>query len=300
MQNNNSEFVESFNSEEEKKKFIDYTINDFNRNRIRIRRDTIKEFKSIVFNENGMDPDYSFINCVIDTGVGAILLAAFGVMSLPALAGVATFGVIDSSIVGSTGYKYRGILPLLLGIVMTPMVFLGKTIDKIEQEGNYKDKLKKIKDIPIVPKAEAKEETKEIKKEEEKKPQTEEEMIKAINKSMSNWDVFLHTEKEQESLCDVLSKIRGLMNGISQIYNEDVRLDCYKKLSAVCDSFERSRKLTGQQLISSNDFVMSQLKPIGKFLTYKLTFDNISPEIEAEVEEMVRRMRANKNKNLGD
>lgn len=266
-------YIEKFASGEEKSKFAEFVNEEYEKNKTRILRDSLKQTKSIFIGEEDFYQDDAFWNMVFDFIVIAIIGSAFGSGFVIALAIGFVTGLCDAIITSASNCKFKGFLRLIAGLVSSPVIAIKNTVKKISEKKEHNRRLEAVKNAPVVEKK-------------EEKPKTIEELTRDIDKSIDNYQEKWYLYDTSKNLRTFADDVKYMKKNIDKLYDESKRLDYYKRLSVWIDLFERVKRLRGSRLDEASLFLNKQLNQLCGSLEHTLTFDNISPEIKRRAQEM--------------
>ncbi len=273
-----------FSTKEEKEKYIEYINDKYGTDEINVLKETKKIIKNMNFREKENLEQTEKI-CLVTFFVmlltlGPFILAGPLVDEVALIASIKSIGNIPGWLILVLGLgslelfpvlffpKYKGILSTILSIVGAPFILLSVLGDTINMKKVYEKKIAKAKAAKIVPAT------------------IEEDKNKSVNQYVSD---FKKT-RNNNYIHDIVTRIECIEESIEFLEDKEKRELYMIKLLEICNSFDKTGKLTGERKESFNEFIIEQLDNLKSLIIIDFEYHE-DPEAKKRIDELVNNIK---------
>lgn len=273
-----------FSTKEEKEKYIEYINDKYGTDEINVLKETKKIIKNMNFREKENLEQTEKI-CLVTffvmlLALGPFILAGPLVDEVALIASIKSIGNIPGWLTLVLGLgalelfpvlffpKYKGILSTILSIVGAPFILLSVLGDTINMKKVYEKKITKAKAAKIVPAT------------------IEEDKNKSVNQYVSD---FKKT-RNNNYIHDIVTRIECIEESIKSLEDKEKRELYMIKLLEICNSFDKTGKLTGDRKESFNEFIIEQLDNLKSLIIIDYEYHE-DPEAKKRIDELVNNIK---------
>ena len=281
-----------FTTEEEKEDYIEYINNKYGD-----RIDVLKETKKIIRDMNFREKEnYNLMDAIMTVGgfamllifgpfliVGALDTAVLHEASVAASKEIPTWfwwafgaGALELLPIGFFP-KYKGLHATLLSIIKAPFILLSVLGDGINKNKSYEKKMAIAKKAKVVPLTD------------EEKKNLEKDKDRSVDQYISDFMMIDKSNIDRKYLDAITARIKCVRDGIKQLKDEEKIKSYMNQLLNICNSFDKTSKLSGERKDTFNKYIIEQLDNLNSFVVYDYSHVE-DPEVKRKREELISKI----------